>query len=95
VQVTGPYTWVRAFLPGGFGSYDMSVFKVRICIYNRTAGRNVSSAHLSEIKEVSSAARAHYTYTAYLLRLASFLQIAWQVPLQREWQVPLQLSAAA
>ncbi len=73
MQVTGPYTWVRAFLPDGVGSYDMSVFKVRICICNRTAGRNVPSAHLSEIKELSSAARAHYKCTAYLLRLARFL----------------------
>ncbi len=84
MQVTGPYTWVRAFLPDGVGSYDMSVFKVRVWLCNRTPGRNVSSTHLSEIKEVSSAARMHYTCTAHLLRLASFLQTAWQVPLQCE-----------
>ena len=28
LQVTGPYTWVRALLPDGIGSYDMSVFQV-------------------------------------------------------------------
>ena len=27
-QVTGPFSWVRALLPDGYGSYDMSVFKV-------------------------------------------------------------------
>lgn len=26
--MTGPYTWVRALLPDGIGSYDMSVFQV-------------------------------------------------------------------
>ena len=27
-QVTGPFSWVRALLPDGYGSYDMSVFQV-------------------------------------------------------------------
>ncbi|KAK9830574.1 hypothetical protein WJX81_000063 [Elliptochloris bilobata] len=28
-EVTGPYTWVRALQPDGFGSYDMSVFQAK------------------------------------------------------------------